>query len=123
MAEIAIKISNIAEIKRAFAMAPRLMARELNTTIREVVLSIGRASRQKTPVDTGRLRASTYERFANLRGEVGTNTEYDIFVHEGTRFLRGRPYLRQSVQMQEASTDRKFTEAVQHVLDQIGKAT
>lgn len=123
MPEIAIKITNLADIKRAFAMAPTLMARELNTSIRKVVLQIGRDSRMATPVDTGRLRASTYERFANLRGEVGTNTDYDIFVHEGTRFMRGRPYLRNSVNKNELTTDREFTNAVQKVLEEIGHKT
>lgn len=123
MAEISIKITNLADIKRAFAMAPTLMARELNLSIRKVVLQIGRESRMATPVDTGRLRASTYERFSNLKGEVGTNTDYDIFVHEGTRFMRGRPYLRSAVQKNEQTTDREFTSAVQRVLEQIGRKT
>lgn len=123
MAEIAIKIKNISEIKRAFAMAPTLMARELNTSIRRVVLQIGRESRMATPVDTGRLRASTYERFSNLKGEVGTNTDYDFFVHEGTRFMRGRPYLRKAVENNQTGTDQEFTSAVQRVLEQIGKRT
>lgn len=123
MASIAIKIKNISEIKRAFAMAPALMARELNTSIRRVVLQIGRQSRMATPVDTGRLRASTYERFSNLKGEVGTNTDYDFFVHEGTRFMRGRPYLRKAVENNQTGTDQEFTSAVQRVLEQIGKRT
>lgn len=123
MAEVAIKITNLADIKRAFALAPTLMARELNTSIRRVVLQIGRESRMATPVDSGRLRASTYERFGNLRGEVGTNTDYDIFVHEGTRFMRGRPYLRNSVERNEQTTDREFTSAVQRVLEEIGHKT
>lgn len=123
MAEIAIRIKNLPEIKRAFAMAPRLMAKELNISIRQAVLMIGRDSRRKTPVDTGRLRASTYERFSNLKGEIGTNTDYDVFVHEGTRFMRGRPYLRSSVQDNDSGVQRAFTEAVQRTLDQIGRAT
>lgn len=123
MAEIAIRITNLTDIKRAFAMAPILMARELNTSIRRVVLQIGRESRMATPVDTGRLRASTYERFSNLKGEVGTNTDYDIFVHEGTRFMRGRPYLRNAVERNEQTTDREFTSAVQKVLQEIGRKT
>lgn len=123
MPEIAVKITNLADIKRAFALAPILMARELNISIRRVVLQIGRESRMATPVDTGRLRASTYERFSHLKGEVGTNTDYDIFVHEGTRFMRGRPYLRNSVQNNEQTTDREFTSAVQRVLEEIGRKT
>lgn len=120
MPEIAIRITNLPQIKAAFGKSPLLMMRELNAAIQRSIFTIGRDSRQMTPVDTGRLRASTYERFSNLRGEVGTNTEYDVFVHEGTRFMRGRPYLRNAVNMNDASVQGYFTDAVQKVLNQIG---
>lgn len=123
MATIGIQIKNLPQIKRAFAMAPRLMAKNLNVSIRQAILMIGRDSRRNTPVDTGRLRASHYERFGNLRGETGTNTNYDIFVHEGTRFMRARPFLRQAVQSNQAGVDNLFNQAVQNTLDQIGKQT
>lgn len=121
--DIQIKITNLPAIKRAFAMAPQIMARELNKAIRLSVLSIGRQSRQRTPVDTGRLRASTYERFSNLRGEIGTNTEYDIFIHEGTRYMKARPYLRDAVGATDSQIQMFFTNAVQSTLNQIGSMT
>ena len=123
MPEIAITITNLPEIKRAFAQAPALMTKELNKAIQRTILEIGRDSRRVTPVDTGRLRASTYEQFSNLKGEVGTKTEYDVFVHEGTRFMRARPYLRSAVEKNTANTDENFTKAVQNVLDKIGEET
>lgn len=123
MPDISIKITNLPQIKRAFGMAPQIMARNLNMAIRKTVINIGGKSRRNTPVDTGRLRASTYERFSNLRGEVGTNTEYDRFVHFGTRFMRARPYLRDAVNSEEANTNRLFEQAVQNTLNQVGKMT
>lgn len=120
---IEIKIKNIADIRRAFKKSPLLMMKELNKAIQLTVLSIGRDSRINTPVDTGRLRASTYERLQNLRGEVGTNTSYDFFVHEGTRFMRARPYLRLAVEKNQANTNKYFSDAVQKVLNQIGAET
>lgn len=99
------------------------MTLELNKAIKKSVVSIGKDSRTKTPVDTGRLRASTLEKFSNLKGEVGTHTSYDFFVHEGTRFMRPRPYLRTSVEGNRGNVDRFFTEAVNNVLSDIGKKT
>lgn len=123
MATINVTIKNLPEIKAAFNKAPRLMSKELNLAIRKTVLMIGSDSRRNTPVDTGRLRASTREFFQNLRGEIGTHTEYDIFVHEGTRFMKGRPYLKKAVEMNERKTDENFREAVQNVLNEIGRST
>lgn len=122
MAEIEIKITNLAQIKAAFSRAPALMARELDTAIRQTVLSIGGESRRRTPVLTGRLRASTYERFSRLRGEIGTDTQYDRFVHYGTRYMKARPYLKEAVEANQQKTERFFVGAVDRVLSAIGRA-
>lgn len=123
MPEIKVTITNLPQIKAAFAKAPRLMATELNTAIRKSIVSIGADSRRNTPVDTGRLRASTLERFGDLRGEVGTHTNYDVYVHEGTRYMKARPYLLEAVQSNESKVDTFFKDAVQKVLDQIARET
>lgn len=121
MAEpISIRITNLPQIKAAFSRAPHLMVAELSKAIQKSVLSISKDSRVSTPVDTGRLRASTYERFGNLQGEVGTNTTYDRFVHEGTTYMRGRPYLRKAVERNQHNIDGYFEKSVQNVLDKIG---
>lgn len=120
---INITITNLPQIRAAFNKAPALMTAELNIAIPKAVLNIQRKSMINTPVDTGRLRASTRSKFDNLRGEVGTNTNYDIFVHNGTRFMPARPYLADAVTNSNAETERFFTQAVDNVLNKIGKAT
>lgn len=124
MAEaIKITITNLPQIKAAFNKAPTLMAKNLNIAIQKSIFLIKGKSQQNTPVLTGRLRASTYTMFGNLKGEVGTNTNYDIFVHEGTRFMQARPYLRTAVESSNSDVDRYFTEAVDKTLNEIGKMT
>lgn len=58
-------------------------------------------ARSVCPVDTGNLRGSiTYEiaREGNeIIGRVGTNVPYAIFVHEGTRYMPARPFLREGL--------------------------
>lgn len=121
MPQVSVKITNLPQIKRAFNRAPYLMAKELNEAIHKSVFAIGRDSRQNTPVDTGRLRASHREAFSSLRGEIGTHVEYDIFVHQGTRYMKARPYLLQAVKSNQERVQGFFTEAVQRVLDSIGR--
>lgn len=52
-------------------------------------------------VDTGRLRASVAVSETTSAGvpvvRVGTNVEYAIYVHEGTRYMRGNPFLRDAL--------------------------
>jgi HK97 gp10 family phage protein len=57
------------------------------------------AAKQYAPVDTGRLRASIttalfsvpYDPYLAVR--VGTDVDYAVYVHEGTRYMAERPFL------------------------------
>lgn len=123
MPDIHVQIKNLPQIKAAFQQAPQLMARELDTAIRRSVYSIEADSKRNTPVLTGALRASTRSQFSPLRGEVGTNVFYDVFVHEGTRYMKGRPYLLHAVESNEQRVTKEFEDAVQRTLDDIGGRT
>jgi HK97 gp10 family phage protein len=117
--EITLRITNLAQIKAAFLKAPLRMAAELNIAIRQSVFAIDRASKINTPVDTGRLRASHQTIFSNLRGEVGPNTNYALYVHEGTIKMKARPFLLQAVESNEQQVNDYFKKAVQNTLDDI----
>lgn len=119
---ISIKITNAAQIQRAYAKAPALMTKNLSVAIKTAVFLIQGRSMINTPVKTGRLRGSTYTKFEPLRGEVGTNTNYDRFVHDGTRFMKGRPYLADAVASSNDEVNELFTKATQDVLNDIGKS-
>ena len=120
---IEIKITNIAEIRRAFNKAPVLMTKELNLAIGKVTKYVQAKSMINTPVRTTRLRSSTRSSFGNLRGEVGTHTNYDIFVHNGTRFMTAQPYLKDAVDESGAVIERNFKSAAQNALDAIARET
>lgn len=55
------------------------------------------AAKGFTPVDTGRLRSSiTWVVLVDAKGLVAvisTNVVYAIWVHNGTRYVTGRPFL------------------------------
>lgn len=119
MTNIQVRITNLPQIKAAFGKSPALMTKELNLAIRKSIFTIGRQSRINTPVDTGRLRSSHRETFSSLRGEVGPNTNYALFVHEGTRFMRGRPFLKRAVESSNIEVQMFFTQAVDNVMKNI----
>lgn len=84
----------------------------LKTEINKFAALTERYGNQLTPVDTGRLRASFHFSPANLTfltAVVNTNTDYDVFVHEGTRFMRARPFLAQGVKFAQRSYDEQDT--------------
>ncbi len=118
---LAIKITNAVQIRAAYARAPALMTKNLSIAIKTAVFLIQGSMTPQIPVLTGRLRGSAYSKFAPLRGEVGTNTNYDRFVHDGTKFMKGRPYLKMAIDDTSVETQELFTKAVQEVLNTIGK--
>jgi len=118
---VSVRITNIAEIRAAFGRAPAEMTRQLNNAIRLSIFDIERASKMGTPVATGFLRSSHQSMFRNLYGEVSPSANYAIFVHEGTRYMRKRPFLLEATQSKESAVNKNFEGAVQNVLDKIGR--
>lgn len=121
--DVQIKIKNLAQIRAAFLMAPTLMKKNLAKAIALSTFKVGRDSRINTPVDTGRLRASTRERITPFKGIVATHVNYDIFVHEGTRYMKGRPFLRNALESNEPFIQEQFRKATQDTLNSIGRKT
>ncbi len=68
----------------------------LRAEVTRLAASVERFAKQLTPVDKGRLRASIHFSPPDFRMQsvVSTNTDYAVFVHEGTKFMRGRPFLK-----------------------------
>lgn len=54
-------------------------------------------ARRGAPVDSGRLRGSirwsVIQRGNDIVGIVGTDVDYAIYVHNGTRYMSARPFL------------------------------
>lgn len=81
---------------------------EMHKIIQEFAFAVERYSKQVTPVDTGRLRSSIGTGFLISGGltmggtaRVAPHTDYAGWVHEGTRRMRGRPFMRHGVQFAE----------------------
>lgn len=81
-------------------------------------------SKQVVPVDTGRLRSSISTDIGNLRAKVTTGTDYAVYVHEGTRRMRARPFMLWGAEFAERRVeekdiaqrlDRKLREQLSHI--------
>lgn len=80
-----------------------------------IVLTVERAAKKRTPVDTGTLRRSITHRVESSgeRGVVGTNIEYSRFVHEGTSRMRARPYLEEGLRDSDGE--------IKRIIDDLGE--
>lgn len=136
MADIKIKITNLPQIRAAFKKAPKLMTNELNRAISKTVIGIQgqefveyRALGIRV-ISRGLITSITRGVYIkSLYGEVGPNVTgspgvpYAGYVHSGTRYLRARPFLLHAVDHKKDAVDKYFTDAVNNVLNQIGRET
>lgn len=74
----------------------------LRTKIKSLAFMVEKESKRNAPVDTGRLRSSIFTSYqdagetAIIRPDAAVN--YAGFVHEGTKFMKGRPFMARGLQ-------------------------
>lgn len=84
------------------------LSKVLRETGQEVAFAIESYAKQVTPVKTGRLRASIGVSIGfglNFNAFVQPNVNYAFAVHEGTKWMRARPFMKWGVEFAE----KKFT--------------
>jgi hypothetical protein len=77
-----------------------------------IVFTVESNTKVNTPIRTGHLQASNRGAVASSeRGSVRNSAHYAFFVHEGTRYMRGRPFMARGL---AASTSliQSFLEAI-----------
>lgn len=82
-----------------FPGAPAAMRRAIGMALADAGTLLLADMQRRTPVDTGELRGSetaTVEGETTLRLTAGT--DHAIYVHQGTRHMGARPFMRQAVE-------------------------
>ncbi len=96
----------------------------LGRQIERVSFKIQRMAKQVTPVDTGVLKSSiaTTIGLGDLSARVATNVNYALYVHEGTRFMRGRPFMEWGVKFAQLNLDGEIASKLdQHLVKKLTK--
>lgn len=95
--------------------------------INELAMKIVGFGKQLSPVDTGLMRSrinqTLFSTPVNLKAKVETGVFYSIYVHEGTRYMRGRPFLETGANLASANfagnisgrLEKGFTEAFKRI--------
>jgi hypothetical protein len=122
--QINIEIPNLPRVLHALRQAPGETRRGVNRAIRRSVYTVQRTAIPITPIDTGALRRSeeTGVSFRDFYGELFPNIEYAYWVHEGTRYMRARPFLSNAVESAHTTIRSIFEEELGEVLARIAKA-
>lgn len=115
--QINVSIGNLEAIKRELRLFPQRMIPELKKATSKSALMVEREAKLLTPVDTGRLRSSIMSSLGlgplAVGAKVATNVEYAIFVHEGTKRMRPRPFMKQAVDDSIVEIQKLFNMAIE----------
>jgi len=117
LAMIEIDFRKIERLQKAMKKAPALIAEELATAVRDLVLLVEAEAKKLCPVDTGKLRASitpVIESWA--AGYVGTNTHYAPYVEYGTRKMDAQPFLEPAFLEGKRQASKVFGQAVSRAI-------
>lgn len=104
-------------------LLPGMDARALQAVSRavaETMVEVETGAKERAPVDTGNLRASIT---GQMQGQtaavvgVGPQAPYGVHVHEGTRRMSARPFLRQAAE----SARHRWTQRIRDALAGLGR--
>lgn len=104
---------------KAFRQAPSDLGKNISLAVMKSAFMVERESKLVTPVDTGRLRSSIDTMIKPLMAIIAPHTNYAIFVHEGTRFMKARPFMERGARSAEGRIQGFFEKAVNDTLSSI----
>lgn len=75
----------------------------LRKEVNRLAMGVQKFSKQLTPVVTGHLRGSIRVEPSSFlpQATIRTGIEYAVFVHEGTRYMRARPFMWEGARLAE----------------------
>lgn len=85
------------EFEKRMAKAAKEVRDPRQLLLKIVVLAEGKV-KPHVPVRLGTLRRSITHRVERGRGFVGTSLDYAEPVHQGTKYMKGRPFLKEGLE-------------------------
>ncbi len=88
----------------------------LNRKIKELSFLVERESKKVTPVDTGRLRGSIGVNLKSFSATIRPHTNYATYVHEGTRYMKARPFMFWGAKTATEGFDQKMAKELESLI-------
>ena len=116
-----IQVQGLDKLLAKLHSAVAMLGPALRTALTKSGLVVETEAKKVTPVRTGTLRRSITHRVDPAAipkfAEVGTNLHYARYVHDGTRYMKGRPFLTQGAKAAMGGVNAAF-QAFARVVEQ-----
>jgi len=84
-----------------FGNLPSKVVKAIGIGLQKSAFLLEGRSKELAPVDTGRMRASIITKLSPLQATIGPYVDYAVYVHEGTRYMRARPFMSDAAREKE----------------------
>lgn len=93
---------------------------EIGQVIKKLTLRVEGEAKKVTPLRTGFLKSSILHRIEPLRGHIRPYAHYAGYVHEGTKYMKGRPFMQWGLEKtMEMSQPEKDFKHIKYKLDKV----
>lgn len=122
MPQLNVRVQNLQQFRAKMRKYPILIGRGLQKAIAKATFTAERGIKKAIvggptrAFDTGNLFKSVRSRISPLRGEVKAHAEYSLYVHEGTKYMRSRPFMTVGLENSMKDIEDLFGEFIKTVL-------
>ena len=118
---VSLEIKGLNEIMRLWNKAPKVVEMEMRKALNKAVIILQGAAVMRTPVDTNRLRGGhkVTMKIGAFEAKLFNPVKYAIYVHEGTRFMKGRPFYDDAIKKESPRIDRIFDKALEDITNKL----
>jgi len=100
------------EVARKIIKVPQVINKNMPDALKKAAFIVEGEAKKVTPVDTGRLRASIYTTVKSMSAIVQPKTNYALYVHQGTRRMTARPFMKEGMERSQSRIERIFGKSV-----------
>jgi phage protein, HK97 gp10 family len=73
---------------------------DAHTLLQRIALKVEGTAKSNAPVKTGNLRRTVTSQATAHQAIIGASANYAVFVHEGTRFMAARPFIKNAIEQE-----------------------
>lgn len=93
----------------------------ISISIEKSALLIWGQSKKNAPVDTGNMRGGIFTSILPMTASIVSPVSYSIYVHEGTRYMRARPFLYDAAEQKREEILDTFDRELNKAVDSFNK--
>jgi len=114
--EMETHVEGLEQFRQRMERADLSLKASVHQRLAELADSIKETAQQLAPMRTGYLRSTIYAQTEDWTVKIGAYAPYATYVEYGTRFMRGRRFLSQSVEAHVPQIESVIALAVEEVL-------